>query len=469
MVGEIGGSEEEKAAAYIGEHMTDAGDRVHRRLHRSAGQDDGPRGRDHLRLGRDGARRRRKPSRPSGRPRRDEPDRGRRSSSPKPSARSRLAVTRSSGHGRHLLRARHSRARPAPGRGVRRVRARRGSQRIGRGRSTTGRPPAIRRCATGSPGRHDVDPGARRAHDRLAPGLQLRRAPLRRGGRDRLRRGALLRPLARHPARHRRAHRLDSAPRGRARRGRARRSRSSRRPAPKLDLHDPDLPEPERAHALRGEPRPPARAREARPARRSSRTIPYGLLRFDGEPLPTLFESRRRRGRALPQLLLEDDRARDPRRVRDPPRGARRRDRAAGARELRLAVDLRAGRARRVRRAGDLRAEPRADARRPAHPAGRDARGARAGGARGACAGTEPEGGYFLWLDFPTGVDAASCSTRATEADVTFVKGSDFYLGPGGEESARLAFSFATAEEIDEGIARLAGPRARRRRRHCLA
>ncbi len=37
------------------------------------------------------------------------------------------------------------------------------------------------------------------------------------------------------------------------------------------------------------------------------------------------------------------------------------------------------------------------------------------------------------------------------------MKGADFYLGPGGEEAARLAFSFATAEEIDEGIARLAG------------
>jgi DNA-binding transcriptional MocR family regulator len=67
----------------------------------------------------------------------------------------------------------------------------------------------------------------------------------------------------------------------------------------------------------------------------------------------------------------------------------------------------------------------------------------------------EPEGGYFLWLDFPAGVNAEELLARATAADVTFVKGADFFLGPGGEESARLAFSFATAEEIDEGIARL--------------
>ena len=37
------------------------------------------------------------------------------------------------------------------------------------------------------------------------------------------------------------------------------------------------------------------------------------------------------------------------------------------------------------------------------------------------------------------------------------MKGADFFLDAGGEESARLAFSFATAEEIDEGIGRLAG------------
>jgi 2-aminoadipate transaminase len=67
-----------------------------------------------------------------------------------------------------------------------------------------------------------------------------------------------------------------------------------------------------------------------------------------------------------------------------------------------------------------------------------------------------PEGGYFLWLDLPAGVDAADLLARCEEAGVTFVKGSDFFLAAGGEESARLAFSFATADEIPEGIGRLA-------------
>ena len=38
---------------------------------------------------------------------------------------------------------------------------------------------------------------------------------------------------------------------------------------------------------------------------------------------------------------------------------------------------------------------------------------------------------------------------------MTFVKGSDFFFTSGGEESVRLAFSYATPEEIDEGITRL--------------
>ena len=66
-----------------------------------------------------------------------------------------------------------------------------------------------------------------------------------------------------------------------------------------------------------------------------------------------------------------------------------------------------------------------------------------------------PEGGYFLWLDLPPGVAADALLARASEAGVTFVKGADFYSGPGGEEAARLAFSYATAEEIGEGVARL--------------
>jgi DNA-binding transcriptional MocR family regulator len=66
---------------------------------------------------------------------------------------------------------------------------------------------------------------------------------------------------------------------------------------------------------------------------------------------------------------------------------------------------------------------------------------------------SRPEGGYFLWLELPEGTDATEFLGRATAAGVTFVPGSDF----GGEpNSARLAFSFASPAEIDEGVSRLA-------------
>ena len=75
MVGEIGGDEEEKAAAFIEAHDDEAGRRLHRRLHGAARQDDGARRRDHLRLvrhraGQEGS------ARGEGHPRRHLADRG---------------------------------------------------------------------------------------------------------------------------------------------------------------------------------------------------------------------------------------------------------------------------------------------------------------------------------------------------------------------------------------------------------
>jgi len=64
-----------------------------------------------------------------------------------------------------------------------------------------------------------------------------------------------------------------------------------------------------------------------------------------------------------------------------------------------------------------------------------------------------PEGGYFLWLELPEGIDAAELLGRAEGAGVTFVKGADF---GGAANSARLAFSFVSPDEIRVGVERLA-------------
>ena len=68
---------------------------------------------------------------------------------------------------------------------------------------------------------------------------------------------------------------------------------------------------------------------------------------------------------------------------------------------------------------------------------------------------SRPEGGYFLWLDLP--VDAGELLERATAAGVTFVRGADFFpAARGGERSARLAYSFVSPDQIETGVARLA-------------
>jgi DNA-binding transcriptional MocR family regulator len=65
---------------------------------------------------------------------------------------------------------------------------------------------------------------------------------------------------------------------------------------------------------------------------------------------------------------------------------------------------------------------------------------------------TVPEGGYFVWLDLPDGI--ASADLRAE--GVTFVPGTDFFCGPGGESALRLAFSYESPSAIEEGVRRLA-------------
>jgi 2-aminoadipate transaminase len=69
---------------------------------------------------------------------------------------------------------------------------------------------------------------------------------------------------------------------------------------------------------------------------------------------------------------------------------------------------------------------------------------------------TRPEGGYFVWLELPSGPPSGELLAEAEEAGVTFVKGTDFYPGGrGGERALRLAFSFVSPDEIAEGVSRL--------------
>jgi 2-aminoadipate transaminase len=66
-----------------------------------------------------------------------------------------------------------------------------------------------------------------------------------------------------------------------------------------------------------------------------------------------------------------------------------------------------------------------------------------------------PEGGYFMWVELPEEIDVARVFTEAQERGVAFVKGTDFLM-EGGHNTMRLAYSGVTADQIDEGVARLA-------------
>jgi len=69
---------------------------------------------------------------------------------------------------------------------------------------------------------------------------------------------------------------------------------------------------------------------------------------------------------------------------------------------------------------------------------------------------TRPQGGYFVWVDLPSGPLTADLLVEAEQAGVTFVKGSDFFpSGKDGERALRLAFSFVSPAEIAEGVERL--------------
>jgi 2-aminoadipate transaminase len=68
---------------------------------------------------------------------------------------------------------------------------------------------------------------------------------------------------------------------------------------------------------------------------------------------------------------------------------------------------------------------------------------------------TEPDGGYFLWVDLPEDIDVERLVPAAAQRGVAVVKGTDFLL-EGGRHSLRLAYSAVTADQVDEGVSRLA-------------
>jgi 2-aminoadipate transaminase len=68
---------------------------------------------------------------------------------------------------------------------------------------------------------------------------------------------------------------------------------------------------------------------------------------------------------------------------------------------------------------------------------------------------TRPQGGLFLWVTLPTGVDSMRLFDEAVRHDVAFVPGQPFFADGDAGSHMRLNFSNAAPEMIREGIRRL--------------
>ncbi|MHA7134502.1 aminotransferase-like domain-containing protein [Oerskovia turbata] len=68
-----------------------------------------------------------------------------------------------------------------------------------------------------------------------------------------------------------------------------------------------------------------------------------------------------------------------------------------------------------------------------------------------------PNGGFYTWVKLPDGLDARSMLPRAVTARVAYVPGTAFYADGTGADHVRLSYCFPTPERIREGVRRFAG------------
>jgi 2-aminoadipate transaminase len=72
------------------------------------------------------------------------------------------------------------------------------------------------------------------------------------------------------------------------------------------------------------------------------------------------------------------------------------------------------------------------------------------------CRWTRPAGGFYVWLQLPTGLNAKAMLPRAISARVAYVPGTGFYADGTGADCMRLSYCFPEPARIKEGVRRLA-------------
>lgn len=65
---------------------------------------------------------------------------------------------------------------------------------------------------------------------------------------------------------------------------------------------------------------------------------------------------------------------------------------------------------------------------------------------------TNPEGGMFMWLELPEGMDADLLLDKAIERGVAFIPGAPFYANDGAKNTIRLNFTVPSIEDIHKGM-----------------
>ncbi|MFY0408325.1 PLP-dependent aminotransferase family protein [Solicola sp. PLA-1-18] len=70
---------------------------------------------------------------------------------------------------------------------------------------------------------------------------------------------------------------------------------------------------------------------------------------------------------------------------------------------------------------------------------------------------TRPEGGFYVWLTLPEGIDAKAMLPRAVTARVAYVPGTAFYADGFGSSCMRLSYCYPSPARIVEGVRRLSG------------
>src|ERR671917_2433527 len=72
------------------------------------------------------------------------------------------------------------------------------------------------------------------------------------------------------------------------------------------------------------------------------------------------------------------------------------------------------------------------------------------------CRWTVPDGGFYVWVTVPDGLDTKAMLPRAVTARVAYVPGTAFYADAFGSRQLRLSFCHPPPERIREGVRRFA-------------